>query len=88
MRLNVQKQGRMQDLIDEKRVIVGAVSENRGRVGSTPPYSGGPSLTSQPLDRLSLLKFLLAFFIISLSQCFPTRVPQSIVRGSAREISE
>jgi hypothetical protein len=48
---NVQKQGRMQDLIDEKRVFVGAVTENRGRVGSTPPYSGGPNL-SQPLDRL------------------------------------
>jgi len=75
-------------LIDEKRVTVGPVTENRGRVGSTPPYSGGPNLKSQPLDRLSWLKFLVAFFILSLGQCFPTRVPQSIVRGSAREIAE
>jgi hypothetical protein len=65
VRLTVQKQGRMQDLIDAKRVTVGTVTENRGRVGSTPPYSGGPSLKSQPLDRLSWLKYLVAFFILS-----------------------
>jgi hypothetical protein len=49
----MQKQGRMQDLIDEKRVIVGVVTESRGRVGSTPPYSEGAGLKSQPLDQLS-----------------------------------
>lgn len=48
----MQKQGRMQDLLDEKRVIVGAVTENLGRVGSTPPYWGSPSLKFEPMDRL------------------------------------